>query len=258
MSINRSCKICGTTFTVIANWIPRSTCSTKCRYKLMSQSSPKHRTKFGKYPCNIKQNCKVCHKEFEIVAQDKDHIRETCSEECRYTLVGSELSIRDHRQCIHCDKEFECQPNSKKKLCSIKCRALHFIGINNPNWKDTKQLRQSSRRSLRNHILQRDKVCKVCGTTKTLQVHHIDGDSNNNSDPNLIILCKRHHAETHLNQGESNLVGLILANRTYPHKPKRVCTICNQEFIPKRESSICCSNQCAKTQSGATRVIKKS
>lgn len=40
-------------------------------------------------------------------------------------------------------------------------------------------------------------ACIECGSEEEIQVHHIDGDRNNNDPENLIPLCKRHHRQLH-------------------------------------------------------------
>jgi 5-methylcytosine-specific restriction endonuclease McrA len=39
--------------------------------------------------------------------------------------------------------------------------------------------------------------CKFCGTTNKLQVHHIDGNHDNNAMTNRVKLCQRCHSLVH-------------------------------------------------------------
>lgn len=41
------------------------------------------------------------------------------------------------------------------------------------------------------------KECKVCGSTKNVQVHHIDKNHDNNDFNNLIYLCSLCHSKKH-------------------------------------------------------------
>ena len=43
----------------------------------------------------------------------------------------------------------------------------------------------------------RDKHCYACGHDKILEVHHIDGNHNNNDPCNLLPLCPTHHKMIH-------------------------------------------------------------
>lgn len=48
-----------------------------------------------------------------------------------------------------------------------------------------------------NAVLDRDKCCRICGTTQMLQLHHINGRGNNktNNIDNCIMLCAFCHLE---------------------------------------------------------------
>ncbi len=39
--------------------------------------------------------------------------------------------------------------------------------------------------------------CKFCGTAKNVQVHHIDGNHDNNTANNRVRLCQRCHSLVH-------------------------------------------------------------
>lgn len=203
--------------------------------------------------------CVVCGASFQLKPY-YPYARKTCSNRCRYKALGDRF--RDEtkhttRICVYCGKAFDALTTSTKKLCSQACKQAYvgkvLSGQNNPNWKPTKQLRPSNKRSLRRHIADRDKVCQDCGSDKKLQVHHKDCDPTNNADDNLVLLCKHCHAQRHQNMGQTNLAGLILVNRTYSSIPPRQCIVCGTTFAPKRKSMICCSPQCGRAASGRTR-----
>lgn len=50
-----------------------------------------------------------------------------------------------------------------------------------------------------NFVLNRDKKCRLCGTTQTLQLHHIEGRSRlkTNDVNNCIMLCHKCHMWVH-------------------------------------------------------------
>ena len=48
-------------------------------------------------------------------------------------------------------------------------------------------------------VLKRDNyVCRKCGSTKRLSIHHIDWNKENNSESNLVVLCSSCHSTLHL------------------------------------------------------------
>ena len=63
---------------------------------------------------------------------------------------------------------------------------------------------------IREFICNRDKTCQVCGSTKRLDVHHMDGNGkhlteNPNQNPNnLILLCHKCHMRLHFQASGRN------------------------------------------------------
>jgi hypothetical protein len=91
----------------------------------------------------------------------------------------------------------------KHKVETIKKMAECKLGENNPSWIDGRSYLpypQEFNEKLRNRIRKRDNYkCKNCGMEKkahikkyrrNLEIHHIDYDSQNCEEKNLITLCK--------------------------------------------------------------------
>lgn len=110
--------------------------------------------------------------------------------------------------CVHCGKEFICPPSRAQIYCSIKCSSEHKYNSVIEKWKKgeisgTSKYAHSSfiRRYLMNKY---NNKCQVCGWGKInvhtglipLQVHHIDGNSTNNREENLQLLCPNCHTLT--------------------------------------------------------------
>ena len=66
--------------------------------------------------------------------------------------------------------------------------------------------------------------CEMCGTEKSLQVHHIDLNPANNSLKNLMTLCAVCHTKWHYAHGKIN------------KKPKATCKCCD---LPARHYGLC-------------------
>lgn len=48
-------------------------------------------------------------------------------------------------------------------------------------------------------VLERDNyICRKCGSTKRVSLHHIDWIKDNNSESNLVVLCTSCHSSLHL------------------------------------------------------------
>lgn len=72
-------------------------------------------------------------------------------------------------------------------------------GDKNPAWIDGNRIRKYSKEyyQIRDFVINRDNnACSVCKSTGELSVHHIDYNKLNNSEGNLITLCKSCHAKT--------------------------------------------------------------
>lgn len=117
--------------------------------------------------------------------------------------------------CIYCDKTFIKYPASRHLYCSIKCAAEHKRQKYIEEWKlgninGTTNYTCSS--FIRNYLLQKHNYkCEKCGWGEVnlftgkipLQIHHIDGNSENNKENNLQVLCPNCHSLTN-NFGSRN------------------------------------------------------
>lgn len=100
-------------------------------------------------------------------------------------------------------------PNGHTKSCgclmreisSISIRKNHIPGKNHPCYIHGNRSGKATLK-LNEKIRKRDNyTCQDCGKTQkeinqTLEVHHIDGDDENNVDENMITLCKSCHTKT--------------------------------------------------------------
>lgn len=135
--------------------------------------------------------------------------------------------------CICCGKEIIDKANHKRKYCSNKCQQQQeYINWINKYKKDNSIAQSSSwgqiPPQLRRYIFGKfnNKCCK-CGWDKInpytkrlpLKVDHIDGNSENNSENNLQLLCPNCHLLTSTYRG---------ANRGFGR---------NITWIPKRKSA---------------------
>lgn len=88
--------------------------------------------------------------------------------------------------CLKPIKNFK----TNKATCSRSCSNTYYRkGEGNGNWKS------SAYRST--CFLYHKKECVVCGESNIIEVHHYDGNKNNNNPSNLIPLCPTHHQYWH-------------------------------------------------------------
>ena len=114
-----------------------------------------------------------------------------CSRACRYD------SGRVRRRCKFCGAAFSVlrsaisgRTNASGNFCSRRCYHKHLCRTERVNG------RGSRWKAIRDEAIRRAPFCAICGTLRRLDVHHITPYrlSRDNSQANLIPLCKRHHS----------------------------------------------------------------
>lgn len=118
-------------------------------------------------------------------------------------------------KCIYCGKEFTNYSSSGGKFCCIECFSKYRSQEYIKKWKlgiVSGTVCYKCSNHIRNYLLQKNNYkCEICGwgeinpvTNKVpLQIHHIDGNSENNIESNLQVLCPNCHSLTE-NFGSKN------------------------------------------------------
>jgi len=88
-----------------------------------------------------------------------------------------------------------------RRYCSLECSAI------------AQQTETDAALSNRAKKYRKDR-CEECGTTETLQVHHINEDRTDNHPSNLMTLCRSCHTKWHWKHGKK------------PYKEPSACRIC--------------------------------
>ena len=188
----------------------REPMSDEVREKISNTLKSKNNKKVIKE--KTKRYCLVCGK--ELIGKKTSYCSKECSKQ-RNNIYYRTVGIV--KKCNYCGKEFigrydrkycsnECANNFKKeKNIKLFLEGKYF---NNGNIKIPDVIREFLYKK-------NNYKCEVCGyegynlkTGKTiLQIHHIDGNSKNNSPDNLQVICPNCHAKTEnymaLNKGKS-------------------------------------------------------
>lgn len=150
----------------------------------------------------------------------------------RRTISSKETFSRNTARiykCLYCGKEFT-PLNNQNKFCCRKCSGAYMRKRRITDWKAGKNdgtEGYSCSAAVRNYLLQKHNYkCEKCGwgiinpyTNRVpLQIHHIDGNSLNNIESNLQVLCPNCHSLTE-NFGSRNK-NAIKGRSTYYGKAK--------------------------------------
>ena len=118
-----------------------------------------------------------------------------CSRRCvAIAIVAGKNKERFERQCRFCSRKFWITRSRLDiaKFCSRLCQNRWFAantdrsGNRNPAWSGGIQTYRSKRKS----------ACERCHSQKNLDVHHRNKDRYDNSEENLMTLCRRCHQIT--------------------------------------------------------------
>ncbi|UYN89886.1 MAG: HNH endonuclease [Anaerolineales bacterium] len=126
----------------------------------------------------------------------------SCAEASGYRKTTPRYTVpRKITKCGNCGADFEHRSTERRTYCSQACAGT--LGrVRNPSYR---RLKTKGWVRLRLEIIERDRCCRVCGSTKRLAVHHVIPwrISHDDSPSNLVTLCNSCHPRV-----ESGLVSL--------------------------------------------------
>ena len=154
-----------------------------------------------------KKYCLYCGKEINSSDKRKKFCNSSCA--ASYNNIGvcrnKKSDANKNRFCLNCGKELKHQ----KRYCSYKCQNEYRHKEYIRQWKNGEENGMSGPSGISCHIRRYffekyNCKCQECGwgiiNTNTgkipLQLHHIDGDSTNNAEENLQLLCPNCHSLT--------------------------------------------------------------
>jgi len=183
--------------------------------------------------------CKVCQTNFPYYnGTDKRNL--FCSAKCK-NYYYNRNSKGKKNCCIDCGKPINL--NSQRcKECALKNRDLS--GSKNGRWKGG--VSEGYQIKIYKGVLEDNgvntKVCAKCGKpedqVKRIEIHHIDGNHQNNKFSNLQALCtKCHH---HIHNSNKNKVNCAYCNKEIWRTPSNIKTrqrmYCSKNCLNKHKS----------------------
>lgn len=156
----------------------------------------------------VEKQCIACGTTFKV-----RNYRANTAKFCSHFCQNHRQYQVDKKQytCFGCRKEFTDSPSRiKRKYCSVDCRTATAQTTTerrkNQKIAKIKTRGNNSSRVLRKFIFSIKKACcELCGYDKRiygLDLHHIDGNPNNNIATNIAVLCALCHREVH--KGDAN------------------------------------------------------
>ena len=143
-------------------------------------------------------NCDICGKKFDSYRKLNGH-KSIHREGGRYSQ--SRKKIRQEFECLNCNKKFPYNKSSVNKYCSTTCFGEASRKITLAKIESGQKVGKGS---IKMYLLEKCNFkCESCGIGEswnnkhlTLQLDHIDGNSDNNVLSNLRILCPNCHTQT--------------------------------------------------------------
>lgn len=155
----------------------------------------------GKRRKGIEKSCPQCKCEFITRKPTKGWNQIFCSRECRtsYDRQGSTVNCWECGKSVYRKLSYLKRSRNNVFFCSRECKdkaqsyESNCTIIQPPHYHTGKASYRSI--AFRNY----EHCCAVCKYSycRSLHVHHIDKNRNNNNISNLIILCSNHHGEVH-------------------------------------------------------------
>lgn len=161
-----------------------------------------------------KQKCLNCDNKFDISTLNTKE-RKFCSNSCSASF-NNKLRIKKVKKvkkCLNCDNKVKNNWH-KNIFCSNKCHSDYVYLKYISDWKEGKVDGKSGEYGVSKHIRKYlfrkyDNSCSKCGWSEInlftnkipLELEHIDGDSTNNKEENLELLCPNCHSLTKTYKG---------------------------------------------------------
>lgn len=187
-----------------------------------------------------KIKCLNCDKEFEIFSNNKrQQKRKFCCSSCSTIFNNKNRTINTNEKisktlknrikkifsnCIVCDKKTK---KIDSLYCSNSCHMIHRYNIYIDKWKknevDGKKGDNVSNYIRKYLFLKYDNKCTKCDwsikneftNNIPLEIEHIDGDSKNNKEENLTLLCPNCHSLTKTYKGANRGNGRYNRRKRY-------------------------------------------
>lgn len=167
--------------------------------------------------------CKKC----EIDIPYDKRVNSFCSSSCSASHNNkTRAKVKPKFNCLNCNKEFVFKKTSKNKYCNNLCQQSFQYKAYIESWKNGNENGEKGKGQVSKYIKRYllDKFQNSCSCCKisswnekpiVLEVEHIDGNSDNNLEDNLTILCPNCHSQTNSYKGANRGSGRAYRRERY-------------------------------------------
>lgn len=168
-----------------------------------------------------------------------EKIKEAVKESVNFTEVLNKLEIPRQGNNSKTLRKILDDNNIDYSHFTGRARSYNTNYINASEYLDNSKKITSAK--LKEKLLKENLIenkCAICGLTEwqnkpiVLQLHHIDGNNQNNSLPNLQLLCPNCHSQTDNYCGNANKNDKV-----------KYCRLCGKPISPTATLCVKCSNQ---------------
>lgn len=148
--------------------------------------------------------CKNCD---SVIPYDKKSTL-FCNRSCSASYNNKQrISKKITWNCLNCDKEYVTDKHKKGKFCNTKCQQDHEFNKRIENWQKTGIIGVGT---LKKYLaIKYGYKCSICGISEwnnnhiTLELEHKDGNSENNLEDNVCLICPNCHSQTETYKGKN-------------------------------------------------------
>lgn len=149
------------------------------------------------------KKCKQCKKILPYDSRQKTFCNRSCAATHNNAKRGSKLVSWT---CSNCGTSHTNVKWKIGKFCNNKCQREYEAAKRISEWQEGKGF---SKGPVKRYLSEKKKGCWKCGITQwngekiTLELEHIDGNSTNNKEENLALLCPNCHSQTDTYKGRN-------------------------------------------------------
>lgn len=160
------------------------------------------------------KTCKFCNTKLDYVNRKKFF----CNHSCSAAYNNAQRVDLITWVCASCHKEHHSLPHRRKKYCNLKCQQNHAYEQKISNW----NIETPGVGAIKRWLIETfGNKCSICEITEwnnksiVFELEHKDGNSENNSQDNVCLICPNCHSQTDTYKGKNKGNGRFKRRQRY-------------------------------------------